>query len=144
MSEQNYANHVKWVPTYHFFVVPVMLLNVVQSVIRLARHWFSWNELVGVLVAVALLIFVFNARLFALRVQDRVIRLEERQRMMRLLPGDLQSRIPEFTPGQLVALRFANDSELPDLARKVLTDKTLSQKAIKLMIKNWRADYLRA
>ncbi|HTP68456.1 MAG TPA: DUF6526 family protein [Dongiaceae bacterium] len=144
MAEQNYSNHTKWVPTFHFFVVPVMVLNVVQSVIRLARHWFYWDALVGVLVAVALLIFIFNARLFALRVQDRVIRMEERQRMAKLLPNDLQARIVEFTPGQLVALRFASDGELPELARKVLTDGIKNGKAIKQMVKNWRADYLRA
>jgi len=144
MTEQSYSNHVKWVPTFHFFVVPVMVLNLVQSIVKLARHWFYWDGLVGVLVAVALLIFVFNARLFALRVQDRVIRLEERQRMTRLLPGDLQGRIVEFTPGQLVALRFASDGERPELARKVLTDRITSGKAIKQMVKSWRPDYLRA
>jgi hypothetical protein len=79
-----------------------------------------------------------------LRVQDRVIRLEERLRMQRLLPADLQERIGEFAPGQLVALRFASDSELPGLARKVLDDKVAGGKAIKQMVKNWRADYLRA
>jgi len=144
MAEQSYANHTKWVPTFHFFVVPVMVLNVVQSIVKLARHWFYWDGLVGVLVALALLVFVFNARLFALRVQDRVIRMEERQRMARLLPGDLQARIMEFTPGQLVALRFASDGELPELARKVLADRISSGKVIKQMVKNWRADYLRA
>ena len=144
MAEQSYTNHTKWVPTFHFFVVPVMVLNVVQSIVKLARHWFYWDGLVGVLVALALLIFVFNARLFALRVQDRVIRMEERQRMARLLPGDLQVRIMEFTLGQLVALRFASDGELPELARKVLADRISSRKVIKQMVKNWRADYLRA
>lgn len=144
MTEQNYANHVRWVPTFHFFVAPVMLLNFGWSIYRLIHNWFSWDGVVGVLVALALLIFIFNARLFALRVQDRVIRMEERQRMSRLLPSDLQERILEFTPAQLVALRFAGDGELPELARKVLTDKIKDQKAIKLMVKNWRADYLRA
>ena len=144
MAEQSYANHTKWVPTFHFFVVPVMVLNVVQSIVKLARHWFYWDGLVGVLVALALLVFVFNARLFALRVQDRVIRMEERQRMARLLPEDLQARIMEFTLGQLVALRFASDGELPELARKVLADRITSGKVIKQRVKNWRADYLRA
>jgi len=144
MAEQSYGNHVKWVPTFHFYVAPVMLLNFGWSVYRLIHNWFSWDALVGVLVALALLIFIFNARLFALRVQDRVIRMEERQRMSQLLPGDLQARIVEFTPAQLVALRFASDGELPELARKVLTDKIKDQKAIKLMVKDWRADYLRA
>ena len=144
MAEQNYANHVKWVPTFHFFVAPVMLLNVVNSIVRLARRGISWEGIVSLLVALALFIFIFNARLFALRVQDRVIRMEERQRMRQLLPGDLQGTIQEFTPGQLVALRFASDGELPELARKVLNEKIKDSKAIKRMIKNWRPDYLRA
>jgi len=144
MAEQNYANHVKWVPTFHFFVVPVLLLNFGWSIYRLIHNWFSWDGLIGAAVALALLIFVFNARLFALRVQDRVIRMEERQRMSRLLPSELQGRILEFTPAQLVALRFAGDGELPGLAQKVLTDKITDQKAIKRMVQNWRADYLRA
>jgi len=144
MTEQSYGNHVKWVPTFHFFVAPVMLLNFINAIVRLARHGISWEGVVSLLVATALVIFILNARLFALRVQDRVIRMEERQRMSRLLARDLQERIPEFTPGQLVALRFASDGELPELARKVLTDNIKNQKAIKLMIKSWRADYLRA
>jgi Family of unknown function (DUF6526) len=144
MAEQNYANHVRWVPTFHFFVMPVLLLNFGWSIHKLSHHWFSWDGLIGAAVALALLIFMFNARLFALRVQDRVIRMEERQRMSRLLPSELQGRILEFTPAQLVALRFASDGELPGLAQKVLADKITNQKAIKQMVKNWRADYLRA
>ena len=144
MAEQNYGNHVKWVPTFHFFVVPVLLLNFGWSVYWLIHTWFSGDALVRLLTALALVIFIFNARLFALKVQDRVIRLEERLRFEKLLPADLKARIGEFTPAQFVALRFAGDSELPELARKVLTDKVSNQKAIKLMVKNWRADYLRA
>jgi hypothetical protein len=82
--------------------------------------------------------------MFALSVQDRVIRLEERLRCERLLPQDLQARIVEFEPGQLVSLRFACDAELPALARKVLDEKMTDRKAIKQQIKNWRSDYLRA
>jgi hypothetical protein len=144
MGEQNYRNHTKLVPTFHFFVLPVLVLNVVQAIVKLARHWFYWDGLVGVLLALALLIFAFNARLFALCVQDRVIRMEERRRLARLLPSELQSRIAEFTPRQLVALRFASDDELPALARRVLADQITSPKIIKQMVKSWRADYLRA
>jgi hypothetical protein len=93
---------------------------------------------------VAILVGFLFARLFALSVQDRVIRMEERQRCERLLPGDLQVRIVEFEPGQLVALRFASDAELPALARKVLDEKLKDRKAIKRLVKSWRADYLRA
>jgi len=77
-------------------------------------------------------------------VQDRVIRLEERLRCERLLPADLKPRIAEFTVSQLVALRFASDAELPALARKVLDEKISERKPIKQLVKNWRADYLRA
>lgn len=143
MAEQNYSNHTRWVPTFHLFVLPVLILNFVSSIIRLA-YGFSWNALVGLLTALALVLLGFHARLFALSVQDRVIRMEERQRMSRLLPEDLKGRIEEFSPRQLVALRFASDGELPELARKVLADKITNGKTIKQMVKHWRADYLRA
>jgi hypothetical protein len=143
MAEQSFANHTKLVPTFHFFVLPVLVLNFVQSIYRFV-HFFKWDGFVGLLTALALVVLAFNARLFALRVQDRVIRLEERQRLARLLSDDLQSRIAEFTTGQLVALRFASDDELSILARRVLNDKVTDLKAIKQAVKHWRADYLRA
>jgi hypothetical protein len=144
MAKQTYSNHVKWVPTYHFFVVPVMVLNFISSIVRLFHVGITWDSAVHLLTAAALLIFMFNARMFALKVQDRVIRLEERQRMAKLLPQDLQPRIEEFTPAQLVALRFAGDDELPALARKVLNDKLTDVKSIKQMVQHWRPDNLRA
>lgn len=144
MAEQNFSNHVKFVPSYHFFVVPVFVLNFVQSIFSLVRPGFTWNGLVHFLTALALLVFAFNARIFALRVQDRVIRLEERLRFTQLLPDDLKPRIGEFTTGQFVALRYASDEELPGLARKILNDKTTDVKTIKQMVQHWRGDYLRA
>jgi hypothetical protein len=98
----------------------------------------------SILLAAALLLGFFYARIFALRVQDRIIRLEEQLRCQRLLPADLQPRIAEFAAGQLIALRFASDAELPALARKVLDEKLTERKAIKQLIKNWKPDYLRA
>ena len=144
MAEQNFANHAKWVPTFHFFVLPVLTLNLGWSIYRLVRPSFTWDGLIRMLTAAALVMLMFNARLFALRVQDRVIRMEERQRLSKLLPDDLKPRVEEFTPAQLVALRFASDAELPNLARKVLNDKVTDIKAIKQMVQTWRADYLRA
>jgi len=144
MTEQNFSNHVRWVPTFHFFVMPVFVLNLGWSIYRLIRPGFTWDGLIHFLMALALVIFMFNARLFALRVQDRVIRMEERQRMSTLLPDDLKARIGEFAPAQLVALRFASDEELPVLSRKVLNDKLTDMKAIKKMVQHWRGDYLRA
>lgn len=144
MAEQNYSNHVRFVPTYHFFVLPVLLLNFIWSIYRLIRPGFSWDTLIHLLVAAALFVLAFNARVFALTVQDRVIRMEERARMARLLPDDLKPGIGNFTKDQLVALRFASDEELPELARKVTTDKLSDIKTIKQMVKRWRPDYLRA
>jgi hypothetical protein len=140
---QNFANHAKVVPQFHFFVGPALILNVVWTAVRLVRHLSLENgELF--LVAVALLLLAFNARLFALRVQDRIIRLEMRMRMKELLPTDLQPRIEEFSLGQLISLRFASDAELPTLARKVLDERINDRKVIKKMVQNWQADELRA
>ena len=144
MAEQNFANHVRFVPTFHYFVMPVLILNFGWSIYRLVHQGFTWDGLIRLLTAAALVLLMFHARLFALRVQDRVIRMEERQRLGKLLPDDLKPRVGEFTPGQLVALRFASDGELPALARKVLTDKLTDIKAIKQMVQHWRADHLRA
>jgi hypothetical protein len=144
MAEQNYANHTKWVPLFHFFVLPVLLINFFWSIYRWKVSSFSWDGLIGMLTALALFLLSLLARTFAMKVQDRVIRMEERQRCERLLPEELQARLEEITPGQFVALRFASDGELPGLINKVLTDKIGDQKTIKQMVKNWRADYLRA
>jgi hypothetical protein len=131
------------VPAFHFFVAPVFLLNIVWSVVRVVRS-FSFGTIISLLVAIALFVLAFTARIFALTVQDRVIRLEMRLRMQQTLPPDLTSRIPEFTVNQLVALRFASDAELPDLARKVLQEKLTERKAIKALVRNWQPDHLRA
>src|SRR6202047_4678525 len=144
MSEQNFENHAKTVPAFHFFVLPVLFLNIGWAVVRWKTSLWSLDGAIWVLTSVAILVGVLCARMFALSVQDRVIRLEERLRCERLLPQDLQARILEFEPGQLVSLRFASDAEFPELARKVLDEKMKDRKAIKQQIKNWRADYLRA
>jgi hypothetical protein len=144
MTEQSFANHTKFVPAYHFFAVPVFVANFVWSLFGLRTLGFSFAGVFGVLVAAALVVLVFVARLFALAVQDRVVRLEEQLRYARLLPADLLTRTAELTMGQVIALRFASDAELPALARKVLDEKLVERKAIKRLIKNWKPDYLRA
>jgi len=140
---QNVENHARFVPAFHFFVAPVFLLNVVWSIVRVVRN-FSVGTIMALLVAIALFLLAFTARIFALTVQDRVIRLEMRLRMQQLLPADLRGRIPEYTVDQLVALRFASDVELPALARRVLDEKLTNRKAIKRMVQDWQADLLRA
>jgi hypothetical protein len=144
MSEQNFANHAKTVPAFHFFVLPVLFLNIGWSIYRWKTLLWSIDGGIWVLTSVAILVGFLCARMFALSVQDRVIRMEERLRCERLLPQDLQARILEFEPGQLISLRFAGDAEFPGLARKVLDEKMKNRKTIKQQIKTWRPDYLRA
>ena len=148
MSEQqNFANHARIVPAFHYFLIPLLLFNLaasVYSVYFVARHeggsFSLFAVIANLILAIALIVLAFLARVFALGVQDRVIRLEERLRYQQLLPEDLKPRINEFSIHQIVALRFASDAELPNLARKVLQERLRSRKAIKQMIQNWRAD----
>src|SRR5229473_5571307 len=138
MNEQNFANHGKIVAIFHFFAIPVFVINFVWSLLRLWQLGFSFAGIFGVILAAALVVLVFEARLFALAVQDRVIRLEERLRYAQVLPADLQARCGELMIGQIVALRFACDAELPALARRVLDEKLTQRKAIKQLVKNWK------
>src|SRR5882724_5470264 len=148
MNEQNVSNHAKFVPLFHAFVIPVLVINLGVHICSFFKYsmntpYFVFVGIFSVILAVALLVLAFLARIFALGVQDRVIRLEERIRYERLLPEDLKARIGEFTINQLVSLRFASDAELPTLARTVLDGKMSERKAIKQMVQNWRADYQR-
>src|SRR5690348_7947378 len=143
---QNLANHVRYDPPFHFLMVPVALITVlivgyylVHSFLAHSFHWLlAWFFLVTVAVTVA----TFKIRLYALRVQDRVIRLEERHRLMSLLQEPLRSRISELTDEQFVGLRFASDEELPALVQRTLDEK-LGLADIKKAVTNWRADHSR-
>ena len=140
---QSYKKHARWLPGYHFFVMPVLLANLLNSI----RHVWLWptrGMVFQMIVALALLLLGFLARLMALTVQDRVIRLEMRLRLRGLLPPDMQSRINELTHRQLVALRFASDEEMPQLCRDVLEGKLATSKEIKERVKSWQSDWLRA
>jgi Family of unknown function (DUF6526) len=140
---QSFENHARMVPVFHFFIFPVLAINLISSLVAL-RYGITFGSALNVLVAAALAALALMARIFALTVQDRVIRLEMRIRLAGLLPTDLQSRIGEFTVAQLVSLRFAGDDELPALARQVLEEKIEDRKAIKRRVKNWQGDFLRA
>ena len=140
---QTYANHTRFLPPFHYFVLPVLILNVLNA-LRLLFVMPSLSTVFGALVAAAILLGVGLAREMANTVQDRVIRLELRLRLAQLLPADLQARIRELTPKQLVALRFASDTELPELVRGVLAGKFAKMKDIKLQVKEWQGDFLRA
>lgn len=139
---QTYANHAKFVPMYHFVTFLILLINLVWSAWRLFQGP-SADTVVGLLLAVALILMFFHLRVFPLKVQDRVIRLEMRLRLAEVLPEDLRPRIGDLTPGQMVALRFAGDDELPGLVRQVLDGKLEGRDAIKKAIGSWQPDYLR-
>ena len=140
---QSYKQHTRWLPLFHFFVIPALVVNVVMAawgLILSPGFWTLWS----VIFAIALLGLGFLSRIQALTVQDRIIRLEMRLKMRQLLPPDLQPRINDLTHRQLVALRFASDEELADLVREVLAGKLASSKEIKMRVKHWQADWLRA
>ena len=136
---QTYANHAKIVPTYHIMALGILVINLGWSIWKLIKDP-SIDAAVGLLVAVALIAMLLHLRLFPLTAQDRVIRLEMRLRLEEVLPEDLQARIADLTPRQLVALRFASDAELPDLVREVLDGKLDSGAAIKKRIRDWQPD----
>jgi hypothetical protein len=140
---QTYKNHARILPLFHYFVAPILLLNFLNAI----RHVYllpTLSMVAQLFVAAALLGLAFAARVMALTVQDRVIRLEMRLRLRDALPPDLQPRINELTARQLVALRFASDAELPALTRDVLEGRATTGKEIKMRVKNWQPDYLRA
>jgi hypothetical protein len=138
---QTFANHTRLDPPFHFFVLPVFFIALIASIVHLVRHpgWHSAAMFVFVLAAA---VAVGKSRGYALKVQDRVIRLEERLRLAMLLPEPLRPRIAELTEGQLIALRFASDAELPKLAERAWSEK-LPRKEIKKAIQSWRPDYWR-
>ncbi len=141
--EQSYANHRRVVPAFHFLTIGILTVNLLWQAWWAVRA-FGWDRLISALVGLALLLLALYARRFALTAQDRVIRLEERLRLERLLPEDLRERARTLHLGQLVALRFASDEELPELVRWVVDGDVRDRDAIKRRIRSWRADRLRA
>lgn len=139
---QTYATHRRYLVGFHVVTSLLLLVNLAWSVVAVFRH-VSVGAVVSALTAVALLQLYWYTRDFATRNQDRIIRLEMRLRLERVLPADLRGRIGEFTPGQLVGLRFASDGELPSLAKRVLDEKGLSGEQIKKLVRTWEGDYLR-
>ena len=139
--QQNYANHGRLDPLFHSFLVPVAAISLIAAIVNVVRFpgfGSAWLVVVSVAAAVA----VFKMRLYSLKVQDRVIRLEERLRLQQILAEPLRSRVPELTLGQLVALRFAPDIELPSLVSRALNEK-LSKDDLKKAVIAWRADFFR-
>lgn len=138
---QTKSNHARLDPLFHFFVLPALLLLLIWAVAHLIRH--LGFEALGILgIVLVMFVIAFKARTYPLKVQDRVIRLEERLRLAMLLPDTSRSRITELDESQLVALRFASDAEVPALVERTLNEK-LDRKQIKDAIRAWRPDYWR-
>ena len=141
-TEQNYKNHARWLPPFHFFVLPVLLVYVLNS-LRHAVLSPSLSTGFVFLVAAALFMTALLARIQALKAQDRVIRLEMRLRLREVLPPDLHPRIAELTPEHMIGLRFAGDAELPELVRQALAGTLTTTKSVKEAVKDWQADHHR-
>ena len=140
---QSFQKHARLLPGFHFFVLPVMLVNFINTV----RHVISEQSLHNgwqVVFAAGLVMLAFVSRTQALTVQDRLIRLEMRLRLRGILPPDMQPSINGLTHRQMVALRFASDDEMTELVREVLAGKLATSKDIKSKIRSWQADWLRA
>jgi hypothetical protein len=142
VPEQTYANHRRLVPGYHGLGASCVIAFLVWSLWRAVSHP-GMASAMQVVLAVGVASVFWYSRVFALTLQDRLIGIEERARLERILPTDLRPRIPEFTRGQLVALRFASDGELPSLARRVLEEGLRDRDAIKQLIVQWRPDHFR-
>jgi hypothetical protein len=140
-KQQTLANHAKFDPPFHFFVLPVFLINIIVVGYQLFRHpgiWGAWL----LLLSAAFMVLAGRTRSWATHLQDRIIRMEERFRLSAILQEPLRSRIGELTDSQLVGLRFASDAELPGLVQRALDEK-LSRSDIKKAVTDWRPDYSR-
>jgi hypothetical protein len=141
-TQQSYANHTRWHPPFHFFVIPVMLINVIWAIVVFVKapdRTQGW----WIVVSLALVVMAFLVRTNALKAQDRIIRLEERLRYQQLLPAELAQQCGSLAVGQIIALRFASDEELEGLIREVLGGRFAKSSDIKKAIKNWRSDTFR-
>jgi hypothetical protein len=142
MDPQNLENHTRWHPAFHFFILPVMLINFFWAVVIFVKTP-GWNAGWWIVVSLALALLTTFVRTYSLKVQDRLIRLEEKLRYQQLLSPALAQQTGNLTVGQTVALRFAADEELEELVNSVLSGKFVKTKDIKRAIKQWRADNFR-
>lgn len=140
---QNYQNHTRWNVFVHFVISPLLAILVIWALVCMIME-FDWYRVQIFLLAVGLLLVSLASRTQVLTVQNRVIRLEERLRYKELLPAEFVTRAADLPVGNMIALRFASDQELPELIQRVLTGELKTSKEIKMAVKNWRADHLRA
>ena len=146
-AAQNYKNHVRWDPAWHFFMVPMLMINIAFAAFKLVHDWhlksnhhymFGWWLILSIVFFMAFM----KARMYPLKTQDRIIRLEERLRLAALLSADDLAASQALTESQLIGLRFASDAELPALVARALKEK-LTREQIKQAIVSWRPDNFR-
>ncbi len=142
MADQSFSHHAKFAPSFHFTSIPAAMIVVVYFGMEL-REGITVEGVMALLLALVALSALLHARIFALGVQDRLIRLEERLRLDATLPDDLRARVDQLTTDQLIGLRFAPDDELPDLVARALSGEFANRKAIKAAVGTWRADHQR-
>ncbi len=142
---QNYSNHTRWYPLFHFVVVPLLALNFFEHAVRIYTNTGAerWEQVFWTIFSISLILLALASRLQALKAQDRTIRLEERLRYREILSPELAAKASDMRVGQIIALRFASDAELPELVERTLNGEFATTKEIKLAIKTWRGDYLR-
>lgn len=140
---QDYHNHRKWFPLHHYVVFPILTANLVITSVAAYRDP-SGTTLWAVVIALTLILLAFNARIMALKVQDRVIRLEMRLRLQQVLPPALAARTGDLRVRQLIGLRFASDAELPGLVERCLAGELQGSNDVKKAITSWQPDWFRA
>jgi hypothetical protein len=141
--EQSFKNHQQRTPMWIFGVLLPFTIYFIWSVTQLIREPGMAN-VIDVMMGIAFLLLWFSTRRMVLKVQDRVIRLEMRLRLREVLPPAMHGEIGRLPVRQLIALRFASDEELPELTKAVLAGTLTDGKQIKLKVRNWQGDYLRA
>ena len=139
---QNYQNHTRWFPLVHFVIFPMLTINLIWAIACVFME-FDWQRVQFLLLSFGVVLVSLAARLQALRAQDRLIRLEERLRYKEILSPSLADKASGLRTGQIIALRFASDHELPGIIERVLNGELKTNKEIKLAVKNWRGDYIR-
>ena len=140
-APQSFKNHTRWDPMFHFFILPILLLNIIFTIIYAVRHYSQHAHLGPWLIVLSITLFMLagKSRGYALKVQDRLIRTEEKLRLAQVCsPGEL-AELESLTVDQYVGLRFASNPELPELARRAVREK-LDRKQIKAAVGAWRAD----
>ena len=144
MADQNYSNHAKYFPLFHFIAAPILAINLVVEINRAMKAGWNLGSIWNIVFAFGLIALAFAARVMALQVQNRVIRLEMRLRLASILPATMQDRVNDLRPSQLVGLRFASDAELPTLVDRCLSGELAQAGDVKKEIKSWVGDHLRA